>query len=132
MVLISFYFSYPSTFICNNNPIIGRCKVRLLDINMYINANTYTGYLRLDSPDGQMTNDKLTTPYGGIIFTPFIANIIYDRTIPCKEDAFEFETELRTTRLTLNIAQANRRPDEALFLGTDSGWVVFDVTPIRG
>lgn len=134
MVLISFYFSFPSSFICTNNPVIGRCKVRLLDINMYINTATYSGYLRLDSPDGQLTNNKLPgNTYGGICFamTGIPGNPPYCNTLINKEDAFEFETDLRTTSLTLNIAQADRIPSQALFTGTDSGWVVFDVTPIK-
>jgi hypothetical protein len=134
MVVISFTnVGQTGRFICNNNPIIGRCKVRLLDINMFINATAYTGLLRLDSPDGQLINDKLCgNTFGGIVFD-MNTNLIGSRVqyaLLNKEKAFEFETNLQTTTLSLNVAQADRAPNEPLMAGIDSGWIVFDVIKI--
>lgn len=138
MVLITFRATYPFSgvikFICNNNPIRGRCKVRLLDINMYFTSTpAYVGYFRLDSPDGQLRNNKCSgINYGGIIITPHLSNIPFDRDIICQDKAFEFETELSTTNLVLNLIPATNPPDSVNNITQfDSGWLVLDVIPLQ-
>lgn len=140
MVLITFRGTYPFNgvikYTCTNNPIRGRCKVRLLDVNMFFTstpAPANVGYYRIDSPDGQLRNDKCSgINYGGIIITPFLAGIPYDRDLNCVDNAFEFETELSTTTIVLNLIPASKPPNSVDNITQhDSGWMVFDVIPLQ-
>lgn len=120
-------------FTCTDNRVVGRCKVRLVDASFYQSSpGSYSGYYRLDSLDGQMRNPLACDYYGGIIINPFdVPNI--SRESLQNDKSYEFETELQTNTIQLDLTPAIYAPGTPVSFATtnfDTGFIVFDVEPL--
>ena len=121
-------------FTCNDNHTIGRCKVRLVNAEFFASSlGSYQGMYRFDSVDGQLSNPRACSSYGGFLLNPFDAGQYFMRDSLQWDKSYEWECNLSTSNLTLQMLPATLLPQTPSWftdINFDSGTMTFEVTPL--